>query len=174
VNLLQCCVVAVVAPLLGAIISGFFRRQIGRVGAHSVTIACMTLSFLLSIYAAWAILSGTAPTLDVNLYTWANGGDQFPYAFYIGFLIDPLTVIMMVTVTFVSLLVHIYSIGYMADDDGYQRFFSYISLFTFMMMMLVTGNNFLQLFFGWEGVGLVSYLLIGFWYQKESALQGGA
>ena len=172
-SILFCCLIAVLAPLVGSIIAGFFRHQIGRVGAHSVTIGGLLISFALSVYAAWAILSGSAPTIDANLYTWANGGDQFPYAFYIGFLIDPLTVVMMVIVTFISLLVHVYSIGYMADDDGYQRFFSYISLFTFMMMMLVTANNFLQLFFGWEGVGLVSYLLIGFWYQKESALEGG-
>ena len=172
-SILQCCLIAVLAPLIGSVIAGFFRHQIGRMGAHSVTISGVGLSFMVSVYVAWAILSGAETTLDANLYTWASGGSQFPYAFYLGFLIDPLTVVMMVVVTFVSLLVHIYSIGYMADDDGYQRFFSYISLFTFMMMMLVTGNNFLQLFFGWEGVGLVSYLLIGFWYQKESALDGG-
>jgi NADH-quinone oxidoreductase subunit L len=173
VSILQCCLIAVLAPLVGSLIAGFFRHQIGRVGAHTVTISGVGLSFIVSVYVAWAILSGAATTLDVNLYTWASGGSQFPYAFYLGFLIDPLTVLMMVVVTFVSLLVHIYSIGYMADDPGYQRFFSYISLFTFMMMMLITGNNFLQLFFGWEGVGLVSYLLIGFWYHKESALDGG-
>ncbi|MDP1603646.1 MAG: NADH-quinone oxidoreductase subunit L [Legionella sp.] len=162
----------VLSPLFGALVAGFFRHQIGRTGAHTVTIAGVGLSFLLSVYVATLILSGSAETLNVNLYTWASGGELFPYSFHIGFLIDPLTVVMMVIVTFVSLLVHIYSIGYMADDDGYQRFFSYISLFTFMMLMLVTANNFLQLFFGWEGVGLVSYLLIGFWYDRESALEG--
>jgi NADH-quinone oxidoreductase subunit L len=172
VSILQCCLIIVLAPLIGSIISGFFRNQVGRVGAHTITIFGVGLSFLLSIYVAAIILGHVEPALNNNLYTWADGGDLFPYAFHIGFLIDPLTVVMMVTVTFVSLLVHIYSIGYMADDDGYQRFFSYISLFTFMMLMLVTANNFLQLFFGWEGVGLVSYLLIGFWYQKESAIQG--
>lgn len=171
-SILQCCLIAVLAPFFGALVAGFFRNQIGKVGAHSVTIGGVGIAFVLSVYVAWSILFGHTPTLDVNLYSWLNGGSQFPYAFYIGFLIDPLTVVMMVVVTFVSLLVHIYSIGYMADDDGYQRFFSYISLFTFMMMMLITGNNFLQLFFGWEGVGLVSYLLIGFWYHKESALEG--
>lgn len=164
--------IAVIAPLLGAIIAGFFRRPLGRVGAHSVTIALVFVSFLCSIKIASGILMGHIPSLDTNLYTWATGSDWFSYNFHIGFLIDPLTAVMMVIVTFVSLLVHIYSIGYMHDDDGYQRFFSYISLFTFMMLMLVTANNFLQLFFGWEGVGLVSYLLIGFWYQKESAIQG--
>lgn len=171
-SILQCCLIVVLAPLVGAIISGFFRHQIGRVGAHSVTIAGVGLAFVLSVYVAVAILYGHEPILNTNLYTWASGGKYFPYAFHLGFLIDPLTVVMMVTVSFVSLLVHIYSIGYMADDAGYQRFFSYISLFTFMMLSLVTANNFLQLFFGWEGVGLVSYLLIGFWYHKESANQG--
>jgi NADH-quinone oxidoreductase subunit L len=166
------CLFLVFSPLFGALVAGFFRNQIGRTGAHTVTIAGVGFSFLLSIYVASLILGGSAETLNVNLYTWASGGELFPYSFHVGFLIDPLTVVMMVIVTFVSLLVHIYSIGYMADDDGYQRFFSYISLFTFMMLMLVTANNFLQLFFGWEGVGLVSYLLIGFWYDRESALEG--
>jgi NADH-quinone oxidoreductase subunit L len=154
-------------------VAGFFRNQIGRSGAHSVTIVGVGLSFLLSIYVATLILTGSVDTVNSNIYTWASGGDLFPYAFHIGFLIDPLTVVMLMVVTFVSLLVHVYSIGYMNDDDGYQRFFSYISLFTFMMLMLVTANNFLQLFFGWEGVGLVSYLLISFWYHKESAIEGG-
>ena len=166
------CLVLVLAPLVGSIVAGLFRVQIGRTGAHTVTILGVGLSFLLSTYVATAIFSGSIETLNVNLYTWASGGNYFPYEFHIGFLIDPLTVVMLVVVTFVSLLVHIYSIGYMADDDGYQRFFSYISLFTFMMLMLVTSNNFLQLFFGWEGVGLVSYLLIGFWYDREAALEG--
>ena len=172
-SILQCCLIIVLAPLVGSVVAGFFRKQIGRVGAHSITIAGVGLSLVLSVYVAVLILTGSEPVFNSNLYTWASGGDLFPYAFYIGFMIDPLTVVMMVIVTFVSFLVHIYSIGYMVDDDGYQRFFSYISLFTFMMLMLVTANNFLQLFFGWEGVGLVSYLLISFWYQKESAIQGG-
>lgn len=171
-NIIQLCLIIVLAPLIGSLVAGLFRNQIGRVGAHTVTIAGVGLSFILSVIVATQILSGAAEIQNVNLYTWASGGALFPYAFHIGFLIDPLTSVMLVVVTFVSLLVHIYSIGYMADDDGYQRFFSYISLFTFMMLMLVTGNNFLQLFFGWEGVGLVSYLLIGFWYQKESAIEG--
>nr|WP_084758907.1 NADH-quinone oxidoreductase subunit L [Legionella adelaidensis] len=171
-SVLISCLIIVLAPLVGSVIAGFFRKQIGRVGAHSVTIIGVGISFILALLVAYQILSGSAPILNTNLYTWASGNEIFPFAFHIGFMIDQLTVVMMVIVTFVSLLVHIYSIGYMADDDGYQRFFSYISLFTFMMLMLVTANNFLQLFFGWEGVGLVSYLLIGFWYQKESALQG--
>ncbi|KTD07474.1 NADH-quinone oxidoreductase subunit L [Legionella jamestowniensis] len=169
----QLCLVIVLAPLVGSVVAGFFRNQIGRVGAHSATIVGVGLSLILSIYVAAEILSGRVDTVNVNLFTWASGGTLFPYAFHIGFLIDPLTVVMLVIVNFVSLLVHIYSIGYMVDDDGYQRFFSYISLFTFMMLMLVTANNFLQLFFGWEGVGLVSYLLISFWYYKESAIEGG-
>ncbi len=172
-SILQCCLIIVLAPLVGSVIAGFFRHQIGKIGAHTVTTAGVGLSFLLSVYVAILVLTHAVPILNTNLYTWANGGDLFPFSFYIGFLIDPLTVVMMVTVTFVSFLVHIYSIGYMSDDPGYQRFFSYISLFTFMMLMLVTANNFLQLFFGWEGVGLVSYLLISFWYHKESAIEGG-
>lgn len=166
------CLIIVLAPLFGAAIAGLFRHQVGRRGAHTVTILGVAISLVLSIYVAYGVLSGTLPIVNSLVYNWANGGALIPYDFNIGFLIDPLTVVMLVVVTFVSLLVHIYSIGYMADDDGYQRFFSYISLFTFMMLMLVTSNNFLQLFFGWEGVGLVSYLLIGFWYQKESALEG--
>lgn len=171
-SILQCCLIVVLSPLFGCVIAGFFRHQIGRIWAHRVTTVGVGLACLMSIYVAVSILGGYASVLNTNLYTWASGGNVFPYVFHIGFLIDPLTVVMMVIVTFVSFLVHIYSIGYMADDDGYQRFFSYISLFTFMMLMLVTSNNFLQLFFGWEGVGLVSYLLIGFWYHKESANQG--
>ncbi len=169
----QLCLIIVLLPLLASVIAGFFRNQIGRVGAHSVTIAGVGISLVLSVYVAVVVLSGGSEPINANVYTWAGGGNVFPYAFNIGFLIDNLTVIMLVIVNFVSFLVHIYSIGYMSDDDGYQRFFSYISLFTFMMLMLVSANNFLQLFFGWEGVGLVSYLLIGFWFQKESAIQGG-
>jgi NADH-quinone oxidoreductase subunit L len=164
--------VLVFSPLVGAILAGFGRKQLGRRGAHCVTILGVGISFMLSLHLASRIFLEHAPSLNTNLYTWGDGGSLFHYVFHVGFLVDPLTVLMMLVVTFVSLLVHIYSIGYMADDDGYQRFFSYISLFTFMMLMLITGNNFLQLFFGWEGVGLVSYLLIGFWYHKESALQG--
>lgn len=158
----------VCAPLLGAIIAGLFGKIIGRKGAHSATILLMMVSFGLAIYLAkLVILSGNS--YNANLYTWGASGN---YSFHVGFLVDKLTSMMILTVTFVSLLVHIYSIGYMADDPGYQRFFSYISLFTFAMLMLVTANNFLQLFFGWEGVGLVSYLLIGFWFHRESAIQG--
>src|SRR5487761_2462120 len=155
------------APLAGAIIAGLFRNQIGRIGAHSVTIAGVAVSCVLSFYVLYQIVWGGAPTFNENVYTWFQVGG---FATHVGFLIDRLTALMMVVVTFVSLMVHIYTIGYMADDDGYQRFFSYIALFTFSMLMLVMANNFLQLFFGWEAVGLVSYLLIGFWYTRPTAI----
>lgn len=170
-SILHNCIVIVLAPLICSVIAGFFRNQIGRKGAQTITILGVGLSLVLSIIVAFTYDFTNALPINVNLYTWASGGNIFPYSFHIGFLIDSLTIVMMLVVTFVSFLVHIYSIGYMSDDPGYQRFFSYISLFTFMMLVLVTANNFLQLFFGWEGVGLVSYLLIGFWYNKESANQ---
>lgn len=172
VSIQNLCLIIVLAPLAGSVIAGFFRNQIGRQGAHSVTILGVSLSLIVSLYIAWQYFSGAISTESSVLYTWVSGGLILPFEFNIGFLIDPLSIVMLIVVNFVSLLVHVYSIGYMADDEGYQRFFSYISLFTFMMLMLVSANNFLQLFFGWEGVGLVSYLLIGFWYQKESAIQG--
>ncbi len=153
------------APLLGAIVAGLAGRRIGRVGAHSVTIFSVLLSFLCSCVVFYDVLQGNV--FNGAVYTWlTSGGTRFE----IGFLIDPLSALMMVVVTFVSLMVHVYTIGYMAEDPGYQRFFAYISLFTFSMLMLVMANNFLQLFFGWEAVGLLSYLLIGFWYTKESAV----
>lgn len=169
---LQLILIIVLFPLIGAVVSGLLGRQIGRTGAHCATIAGVGISLLASILLSYLVFSGQVDHTNVNLYSWADGGSFFPYTFHIGFLIDSLTAVMILVVNFVSFLVHIYSIGYMADDAGYQRFFSYISLFTFMMLMLVTANNFLQLFFGWEGVGLVSYLLIGFWYSRESAIQG--
>ena len=149
------------APLVGAIIAALS----GRAGAHRVTILSVLISFLASCWIFSDVLAGNS--FNGSVYTFlTSGGTRFE----IGFLIDRLTVLMMVVVSFVSLMVHIYTIGYMADDPGYQRFFSYISLFTFSMLMLVMANNFLQLFFGWEAVGLVSYLLIGFWYTRESAI----
>ncbi len=154
------------SPLLGAIIAGLFGRAIGRAGAHWVTILGVAVSCALSGQVLWQLVHG-APAFNANVYTFF---EVAKYSAHIGFLIDNLTAMMMVVVTFVSLLVHIYTIGYMADDDGYQRFFSYISLFTFAMLMLVMSNNFLQLFFGWEAVGLVSYLLIGFWFTKPTAI----
>ena len=155
------------APLFGSIVAGLFGRQVGRAGAHTVTIAGVALSCALSIQVLWQLWFGGADPYNQNLYTFFDIGG---YSAHIGFMVDRLTAMMMVVVTFVSLLVHIYTIGYMHEDPGYQRFFSYISLFTFSMLMLVMSNNFLQLFFGWEAVGLVSYLLIGFWYKRPTAI----
>ncbi|MEW9897403.1 NADH-quinone oxidoreductase subunit L [Chitinivorax sp. PXF-14] len=154
------------APLLGAILAGLFGRVIGRTGAHCVTILGVALAFVGSAYTLNYLLSGGQAYYG-NVYTWLtiNGIDLS-----IGFQVDNLTAMMMCVVTFVSLMVHIYTIGYMHDDPGYQRFFSYISLFTFSMLMLVMSNNFVQLFFGWEAVGLVSYLLIGFWFKRPTAI----
>jgi len=153
------------APLFGAIVAGLFGRLVGRTGAHVVTIAGVAVSFIASVLVFQDVLAGH--TFNGTVYTWMTLGDL---RFEVGFLVDALTAMMMLVVTFVSLMVHVYTIGYMHDDPGYQRFFSYISLFTFSMLMLVMSNNFLQLFFGWEAVGLVSYLLIGFWYTKETAI----
>jgi NADH-quinone oxidoreductase subunit L len=156
----------VLAPLLAAAVAGLFGKRIGRAGAHWVTIIGVTISFVLSLVALRDQLGG-ADTYNQSVYQWAELGGM---SFEIGFLVDRLTALMMVVVTFVSLAVHVYTIGYMHDDPGYQRFFSYISLFTFSMLMLVMSNNFLQLFFGWEAVGVVSYLLIGFWYTRPTAI----
>jgi len=157
----------VLAPLLGAIVAGLFGRQIGRGGAHWITILGVAASCVLSSYVLWQLVGQGAAPFNENVYTWFQvGGIEA----HVGFMIDKLTAMMMVVVTFVSLLVHVYTIGYMADDPGYQRFFSYISLFTFSMLMLVMSNNFMQLFFGWEAVGLVSYLLIGFWFKRPTAV----
>jgi NADH-quinone oxidoreductase subunit L len=153
------------APLFGAIVAGLFGRLVGRTGAHVAAIAGVAVSFIASWVVFQDVLIGN--TFNGSVYTWMALGNL---RFEVGFLIDPLSAMMMLVVTFVSLMVHIYTIGYMRDDPGYQRFFSYISLFTFSMLMLVVSNNFLQLFFGWEAVGLVSYLLIGFWYTKETAI----
>ena len=155
-------------PLFGAVVAGLWGRAIGRAGAHWVTILSVLASCLLSGYVFAQTLAAPSGVLfNGNVYTWITMGDT---PIHIGFLVDRLTALMMVVVTFVSLMVHVYTIGYMADDPGYQRFFSYISLFTFSMLMLVMANNFLQLFFGWEAVGLVSYLLIGFWYTRPTAI----
>jgi len=157
----------VLAPLGAAIVAGLFGRQIGRAGAHWITVIAVGLSFVLSVFVLKDLYLDGGQAENYNLYTWAvSDGLRME----VGFLIDRLTALMMVVVTFVSWMVHIYTIGYMRDDPGYQRFFSYISLFTFSMLMLVMSNNFLQLFFGWEAVGLVSYLLIGFWFKKETAI----
>ena len=157
----------VLAPLAGSVIAGLLRNQIGRKGAHSITILGVGISCLLSLYVLKVFAFDGAPVYNESVYTWmVTDGLRFE----IGFLIDNLTAMMMAVVTFVSLMVHIYTIGYMAHEEGYQRFFSYIALFTFSMLMLVMSNNFLQLFFGWEAVGLVSYLLIGFWYKRPTAI----
>jgi NADH-quinone oxidoreductase subunit L len=153
------------APLAGALIAGLAGRAIGRAGAHSVTILGVAVAFVASLVIFFDVLDGNV--YNGSVYTWLTSGES---RFEIGFLVDRLTALMMVVVTFVSLMVHVYTIGYMADDPGYQRFFSYIALFTFSMLMLVMSNNFVQLFFGWEAVGLVSYLLIGFWYTRPTAI----
>jgi len=152
--------------LAAAIIAGLFGRVIGRAGAHWVTILGVAAAFGLSVVVYIDVIVNGNQFNGV-VYTWGVSGGL---PLEVGFLIDELTAMMMVVVTFVSFMVHVYTIGYMHDDPGYQRFFSYISLFTFAMLMLVMSNNFLQLFFGWEAVGLVSYLLIGFWFNKETAI----
>lgn len=158
------------APLAGAILAGLFGtgflgRPIGRRASHVITILSVLISAIGSVVVLGDVLNGLR--FDGAVYTWSLIGQT---KLEIGFLIDPLSAMMMVVVTSVSLMVHIYTIGYMADDPGYQRFFSYISLFTFSMLMLVMSNNMVQLFFGWEAVGLVSYLLIGFWYTRPTAI----
>ena len=155
------------APLVGSLLAGLFGRVIGKVGAHTVTIIGVAISAVLSLQVLAGFARGTLTPYDQNLYTWLSMGGL---DFSVGFLVDSLTAVMMVVVTFVSLMVHVYTIGYMREDPGYQRFFSYISLFTFSMLMLLMSNNFVQLFFGWEAVGLVSYLLIGFWFKRPTAI----
>lgn len=154
------------APLAGAIIAGFFGKAVGRRGSHIATILGVLIAFILSAITLKAVAVDGA-RFNATIYEWMTLGSL---KMEVGFLIDGLSAMMMCVVTFVSLMVHIYTIGYMEEDDGYQRFFSYISLFTFSMLMLVMSNNFLQLFFGWEAVGLVSYLLIGFWYTRPTAI----
>ncbi len=158
------------APLAGAAIAGlfgtkFFGNKIGRTASHSVTILGVLIAFIISFQTLLAVMDGA--TYNGTVYNWMT---VMGLKLEVGFLVDSLTAMMMCVVTFVSLMVHIYTIGYMAEDEGYNRFFSYISLFTFSMLMLVMSNNFLQLFFGWEAVGLVSYLLIGFWYTRPTAI----
>ncbi|MCX7185255.1 MAG: NADH-quinone oxidoreductase subunit L [Nitrosospira sp.] len=153
------------APLAGALIAGLLGRVIGPTWSHRATIALMLVCVAASITVFMDVLQGN--TYNGSVYTWMTSGNT---RFEVGFLIDQLSATMMVVVSFVSLMVHIYTIGYMHNDPGYQRFFSYISLFTFSMLMLVMANNFLQLFFGWEAVGLVSYLLIGFWFTRPTAV----
>jgi NADH-quinone oxidoreductase subunit L len=157
----------VLSPLLAAIIVGLFGAQVGRSGAHWISITGVAISFALSALVLKDVAWDGAPVFNETVYRWASiGGINME----VGFLIDHLTALMITVVSFVSLAVHVYTVGYMHDDPGYQRFFSYISLFTFAMLMLVMSNNFLQLFFGWEAVGVVSYLLIGFWFKRETAI----
>src|SRR4051812_10363044 len=154
------------APLAGCLVAGLAGRAVGRRGAHVATILGVFIAFVCSAIVLKSVALDGARYAG-TVYEWANVGGL---KMEVGFLVDGLTAMMMVVVTFVSLMVHVYTIGYMADDPGYQRFFSYISLFPFSMLMLVMSNNFLQLFFGWEAVGLVSYLLIGFWFRKPTAI----
>ncbi len=157
----------VLAPLFAAILAGVFGKFIGRKGAHTVTILGVAIACVLSVLTLKQLWNNEIQNYYGNVYTWlVSDGVQMN----VGFMVDRLTAMMMVVVTFVSLCVHVYTIGYMAEDPGYQRFFSYISLFTFSMLMLVMSNNFMQLFFGWEAVGVVSYLLIGFWYTRPTAI----
>jgi NADH-quinone oxidoreductase subunit L len=159
------------APLIGSLLAGvlgtaFGGNWIGRRWSHSLTILGVLIAFVLSAQTLWAVAVHGA-RFNQTVYEWmVVGGLKME----IGFLVDGLTAMMMCVVTFVSLMVHIYTIGYMEEDEGYNRFFAYISLFTFSMLMLVMSNNMLQLFFGWEAVGLVSYLLIGFWFNKPTAI----
>jgi len=158
----------VLAPLIGAIIVGLAGHRLGRTLSHSITILGVTVSTVLALYVFNHHVLNGAEVFNENIYTWMQiGGLNMS----VGFLVDNLTSVMLLVVSFVSLMVHIYTIGYMQEDEGYTKFFSYISLFTFAMFMLVISNNFMQLFFGWEAVGLVSYLLIGFWHHKESAVE---
>jgi len=158
----------VLAPLIGAIIVGLAGHRLGRTLSHSITILGVTVSTVLALYVFNHHVLKGAEVFNENIYTWMQVGGL---NMSVGFLVDNLTSVMLLVVSFVSLMVHIYTIGYMQEDEGYTKFFSYISLFTFAMFMLVISNNFMQLFFGWEAVGLVSYLLIGFWHHKESAVE---
>jgi NADH-quinone oxidoreductase subunit L len=161
--------IAVLAPFIGSLIAGLPGKKISTNAAHFITILGVSIAFIASIILfKWVVLDNV-PAFNGTIYTWAASGS---FHFDIGFLIDHLTAAMMLIVTFVSLIVHVYSVGYMKGDPANSRFFSYVSLFTFAMLLLVTANNFLQLFIGWEGVGLVSYLLIGFWFDKEAAAHG--
>lgn len=152
-----------ILPLLGALVSGLFAKRIGRAGAHTATTSLVFISFLLSLYLALNLLPNHASS--VMFFDWLDGCS-------IGVLLDPLSILMCVVVTMISFFVHVYSIGYMQGDPGYQRFFAYVSFFTFAMLALVLAPNLLQTFFGWEGVGVASYLLIGFWYTRPSAADG--
>ncbi|MFQ5848949.1 MAG: proton-conducting transporter membrane subunit, partial [Candidatus Methylomirabilales bacterium] len=155
-------------PLAGVVINGLFGRRYLRERAHLVAVPAAGLSLVAALLVSLQVFAGL--TLDLNLYPWVVAGDfQVP----LGFLVDPLSTVMMLTVTFVGFFIHVYSIGYMHGDAGYPRFFVYLNLFMFSMLMLVLANNYLLMFLGWEGVGLCSYLLIGFWYEKKTATDAG-
>ena len=164
-GMMKLALLVVLAPLAGSVVAGLLGHRIGRVWSHRAAITSIAVAFIASCIIFAEVLGGAR--IEGSVYTWLAVG---PLKLEIGFLIDRLTALMMVVVTFVSLMVHVYTIGYMEDDPGYQRFFSYTALFTFSMLMLVMANNFLQLFFGWEAVGLVSYLLIGFWFKRPTAI----
>ena len=168
-NLLTIASIITMLPLAGSLLAGLLGQVLGRTLTHRIAIACVGIAFFMSIYLFNALVLDGVPTIDHTFYTWITANT---FHFDIGFLLDRLSATMIMVVLFVSLMVHIYTIGYMADDSGYQRFFSYVSLFTFSMLVLVFADNFLLIFFGWEGVGLVSYLLIGFWFERESAVVG--
>ena len=159
----------ILLPLLGAMAAGFLGKKLGRQPTAILTVVLVGVSFVLATYLAYEMVIAGVPSIDATVYTWVHAGS---FQIDVALLIDRLSAVMVFIVTFVSFMVHIYTIGYMADDPGYQRFFSYVSLFTFAMLVLVLANNFLLMFFGWEGVGLVSYLLIGFWFQREAAVFG--
>src|SRR3970282_1589685 len=155
-------------PLMGVIINGLFGQTHIRDKAHRVAVPAVGLSCLVALLISLQVFAGQ--TLDLDLYPWVVAGDfQVP----VGFLVDPLSTVMMFTVTFVGFLIHVYSVRYMQGDTGYPRYFTYLKLFLFAMLVLVLANNYLLLFVGWEGVGLCSYLLIGFWYERKSAGDAG-
>jgi NADH-quinone oxidoreductase subunit L len=166
---LSIAVAMILLPLLGSVVAGLFGKKIGRRATHLTAVSLVGVSFLLATYLFAVLVLGNQPPVEGIVYSWVQTG---AYQFNVALLLDHLSITMTFIVTFVSFMVHIYTIGYMADDPGYQRFFSYVSLFTFAMLILVLANNFLLMFFGWEGVGLVSYLLIGFWFQREAAIFG--
>lgn len=168
-HLLQVAIVIILLPLLGSLIAGLFGKVIGKRATHWVAVGLVGIAFLLACYLFKVIVMDGQPIVQGVVYNWIKSG---AYQLNVSLLIDRLSVTMTFIVLFVSFMVHIYTIGYMADDPGYQRFFSYVSLFTFAMLTLVLADNFLLMFFGWEGVGLVSYLLIGFWFKRESAVFG--
>ncbi|MDX1901682.1 MAG: NADH-quinone oxidoreductase subunit L [Gammaproteobacteria bacterium] len=161
--------IVMMLPLIGALVAGLLGKRIGRVATHRITIFLVGVSFLLSLYLVWQMVVLGAPAQEIIIYHWVNSGT---FHFDVGILLDRLSAVMIAIVSFISFAVHIYTIGYMSDDPGYERFFSYVSLFTFAMLTLVLANNFLLMFFGWEGVGFVSYLLIGFWFGRDSAVFG--